>query len=42
MTLGTTSRLSGQLTMMGMLNNGFAQAAGELLSQLPHGFGHLG
>jgi hypothetical protein len=42
MTLGTTRRLSGQLTTMGMRNNGLAQAAGELLSQLPHGFGHLG
>jgi hypothetical protein len=42
MTLRTTSRLSGQLTTMGVLNNGLAQAAGELLSQLPHGFGHFG
>jgi hypothetical protein len=42
MTLGTMRRLSGQLTTMGMRNNGLAQAAGELLSQLPHGFGHLG
>jgi len=27
---------------MGLRNNGLAQAARELLTQLPHGFGHLG
>jgi hypothetical protein len=41
-TLGTTSLLSGQFATMGMRNNGLAQAARELLTQLPHGFGHLG
>jgi hypothetical protein len=42
MPLGTTRSLSGQLPPRGRLHNGLAQAAGERVSPLPHGFGHLG
>ena len=38
--LRTTRRLAGQLTTMGVRNNGLAQAAGALLSPLPHGCRH--
>lgn len=41
MTLGATSNPSRQLTLVAMLNNGFAQATGELLTQIPHRLGDL-
>ena len=41
-TLGTRGILASPFAHMGLLNNGFAQATREVLTQLPHGLGHLG